>query len=98
MVQADKQKKRQTILFAVLAVAVLVGVFILYSNYYENKSKTEKSQEATAEIISGFERELGKVKLELDILDNKLFKSLKSYGVLPVTPGETGQENPFQPH
>jgi len=95
MIQADKQKKRQTILISVLIVVAFIAGFVLYSNY-KNKPKIEESQESISKIISSFERELGQIKLELDILDNELFKSLKSYGVLPVIPGETGRENPFQ--
>jgi len=97
MIQTDKQKKRQTILIAILIVIAFIAGFVLYSNY-KNKPRTEESQEMTIKIISEFERKLGQVKLELDILDNELFESLKSYGVLPVTPGETGRENPFQPY
>jgi len=97
MIQIDKQKKRQTILISILIVVAFIAGFVLYSSY-KDKPKIEESQEMTTKIISEFERKLGQVKLELDILDNELFKSLKSYGILPVTPGETGRENPFQPY
>lgn len=89
------QKKRQKILIIALIAVIIIAGLVLYVSQTRTISKTSKQKALSS--MSAREKELKQIKLELEVLDNQLFQSLKSYGVLPVTPGETGKENPFQP-
>lgn len=95
-----EEKKRQKILLMALVIVVAITVFYLYSNY-QKRPVVEESIPATGEPIAGLSvigEGLKDIKLDLSVLDDPLFKSLKSHGVLPVTAGETGLENPFLPY
>lgn len=97
MVKPLEQKKRQKILIGALVIVVVIIVFLWYSSS-QKKSPGEEfiSEGQTGPSIT---REKFKgIRLDFSILDNPLFKLLKTYGVLPVTPGETGRSNPFEPH
>ncbi len=89
-----KEKKRQKTLLVILAVVIVIAGFVLYNSQRDTASK--KVQQAASGVTQK-EKELKEIKLELEVLDNKMFQYLKSFGVLPVIPGDTGRENPFQP-
>lgn len=95
MAQPLKQKKRQKILIYVLIVVVIITAFVWYTNY-QKKPSLEEGVPATGLSVS--EERLKEIELDFSILDSPLFKSLKSHGALPVTVGETGRENPFEPY
>jgi len=40
--------------------------------------------------------DLRSIKLDFSIFDSILFKQLKVFGIIPVTPGQTGREDPFR--
>jgi len=91
------QKKRQKILLIVLAVVIVIAALFALSTLSEKFAKEEyQAREAAVPLMSTEEKKLKEVKLELEVLDNELFQALKSHGILPVAPGETGKENPFQ--
>lgn len=97
MVKPLEQKKRQKILLEILVAVLIITAIVWYMGY-----KPMPSEEITpsGQLPLGFsatDEKLKGLKLEFDILDNDLFKSLKSHGVLPVTAGETGRVNPFEP-
>jgi len=90
------QKKRQKILLIVLAVVIVIAALFALSTLSEKFAKEEyQAREAAVPLMSTEEKKLKEVKLELEVLE--LFQALKSHGILPVAPGETGKENPFQP-
>jgi hypothetical protein len=83
---AKDQKKRQKILSGILVVILIAAVF-----WYMNKSKDS--------IELGSEEQVGaleKIEVDFSILDDSLFKSLKSHGILPVKARVTGKVNPFE--
>lgn len=92
--QPLEQKKRQKVLLGILAVVVIITAFVWYSNY--QKKPVKEGESLIGPLVSG--KYLKDVKLDLDILNDDLFKSLKSHGVLPVIPGDTGRDNPFSPY
>jgi len=95
MVQPMEQKKRQKILLAVL-VAVLIITAVFWYMAYNKKPFEEIAPSGQLPFgVSATEEKLKEIKLDISILDNDLFKSLKSHGVLPVTAGETGRLIPF---
>lgn len=98
MAQPLKQKQRQRILLGILAIVLIITAFVWYSNYQKAPSVEELISSEKVTGPSATEEKLKAVKLDFGVLDNKLFKSLKSHGVLPVTKGETGRQNPFEPY
>lgn len=91
MVKPLEYKKRQRALIGVLATVVIVLVFLWYFGF-QKKPSVREGQPITGLIPTQ------EVKLDLGILDDSLFKSLKSHGLLPVIVGETGRDNPFEPY
>lgn len=100
MVQPLEQKKRQRILIYILVVVAIITAFIWYSNYQKRPVVEEfiPTEEGSAIGPSFAEETIKEIRLDFSILDDSLFKSLKSHGLLPVTAGETGRENPFSPY
>lgn len=96
MVQLIEQKKRQKILIGALIIVIILTIFFWYLNYQKEPSYEEFGPtQGGATLISDFEQRFKEIKLDLSILDDPLFKSLKSHGALPVAAGETGRGNPF---
>jgi len=93
----EKQKKRQKILLIILGVVIVIAIFALYNSQKKSAEQEYQIKETTPPGISVEEKKLKEIKLNLEILDSELFQALKSHGVLPVVPGETGRSNPFQP-
>ena len=87
-----KEKQRQTILIIILIV-IIIGAVVWYF-MLQKSSKPEEFMSGT--IIPSSEQKIKDIQLNLDVLDNPLFKDLKVHGLLPVTSGETGKSNPFQ--
>jgi hypothetical protein len=100
MVQPLEQKKRQKILTGVLIIALIVTAFVWYSSYRKKPSVEEFAPTGEQLITTPLviEEKIKEIKLDISVLDDALFKSLKSHGALPVTVGETGRENPFEPY
>ncbi len=95
MVQPLEQKKRQKILFGILLVVIIVTVFVWYFNF--QKSSSISGIQPDGSLVSTVtEQKIKEIKLDFSALDDVLFKALKSHGILPVSPGETGRDNPFQ--
>lgn len=98
MIQLIEQKKRQKTLLVILAIVLVITGVIWYIGL--NPSPVEKLV-SSGQLPGGFsvtDEKIKEAKLELNILDSDLFKSLKSHGALPVTAGETGRTNPFEPY
>lgn len=95
MAQTIEQKKRQKILIGILIVVIIITIFFWYSNYQKGSSYEAGSAQEGVAVTSSFEQRFKEIKLDLSILDDSLFKSLKSHGVLPVTVEEAGRKNPF---
>lgn len=92
MVKPIEQKKRQTVLAGLLVIVVIITAIIWYSSF----SKRSSSEQ----LIGGLsvsDQKLKDAKLDLGVLDNPVFKALKSHGVLPVTVQQAGRDNPFGP-
>lgn len=95
MAQTIEQKKRQKILIGILIIVIIITFFFWYSNYQKGPSYQSGSAQEGLTTISTFEQRFKEIKLDFTILDDSLFKSLKSHGVLPVTVEEAGRKNPF---
>ena len=77
------------IIFAGMAIA-----YLLYSNLAPiAPSDFSPPVSARAEIAP----EIETMSLDFSILDHILFKQLKVFGIIPVSSGQTGRENPFAP-
>lgn len=96
MVQPLEQKKRQKILLGTLVVVLIITAVVWYMGYNQKPFEEITTSGQLPPGFSATDEKLKELKLELNILDNDLFKSLKSHGVLPVTSGETGRVNPFE--
>ncbi len=94
MVKAIEQKKRQKALITVLIVVVVIAIVVWYLGL-QGEVPTEGEMPVG---VSPAEEMLKEIRLDFSIFDDPLFKSLKSHGILPVTAGETGRENPFKPY
>lgn len=97
MVRPLEQKKRQKILIGALVIVVVIIVFLWYSSSQKKSPEEEFVSDGQADSSITGEKFKG-IRLDFSILDNPLFKLLETHGVLPVTPGETGRSNPFEPH
>ena len=65
--------------------------------WYFMLQKSSKPEEfISGTMIPSSEQKIKDIQLNLDVLNNPLFKDLKIHGLLPVIPGETGKSNPFQ--
>lgn len=96
--QPLKQKQRQRILIGILAAVLIITAIFWYLNYKKTPSVEGLIPSEKTVSPSATEEKLKAVKLDFSVFDNKLFKSLKSHGVLPVIKGETGRQNPFEPY
>lgn len=90
MVKPLEHKERQRTLIGILVIVIIVLALLWYFGFRKPSGKEEQP------VIGLMPTE--EVKLDLSILDDSLFKSLKSHGLLPVTVEETGRENPFEPY
>lgn len=91
MVKPVEQKKRQKTLVIILIAVVIIAIIVWYLGLQGGSSI-----EGEAPLgVSPAEEMLKEIKLDFSVFDDPLFKSLKSHGILPVTAGETGRENPF---
>lgn len=97
MAQLLEQKKRQKILLGILVAAVVITAFVWYLNFQKSSSINGAAQSGSVSVSTITEQKLKEIKLDFSVLDDVLFKSLKSHGILPISPGETGRDNPFQP-
>lgn len=95
MAQTIEQRKRQKILIGVLVIVIIIAFFFWYSNYQKGPSYEVEFTQKEITMTSTFEQRFKEIKLDFSILDDSLFKSLKSHGVLPITVEEAGRENPF---
>ena len=101
MAQPLAQLKRQKILIMVLVVVLVITAFVWYTNFQKKPSDDEEyipSERAGTAVPLPIEERLKGIKLDVSILDDSLFKSLRSHGLLPVTVGEAGRENPLLPY
>jgi len=94
MVKVTEQKKRQKTLIIVLIVVVVMAIVVWYLGL---QGEVPAEGEVSAGV-SPTEEMLKEIRLDFSVFDSPLFKSLKSHGILPVTAGETGRENPFSPY
>jgi len=88
------QKKRQNLLIGILIIVAIIAIIYWYPNYKKTPLIEESKQQTTTGLLSA-EEIIKEIKLDFSILDNALFESLESHGILPVTAGETGNPNPF---
>ena len=98
MAQPLAQLKRQKVLIIVLAVVLVVTAFVWYSNFRREPTSEEYIPPEGGTYPLPVEERLKEIRLDLNALDDVLFKSLRSHGLLPVTVGESGRENPLEPY
>lgn len=100
MAQPLAQLKRQKILIMVLVAVLVITAFVWYTNFQKKPSDDEyiPPERAGAAVPLPIEERLKEIRLDISILDDSLFKSLRSHGLLPVTVGEAGRENPLLPY
>jgi len=90
MAKLIEQKKRQKVLIGLLVVVIIITAIVWYSSFSKRPSL-----EQSIGGLSASDQTLKDAKLDLGVLDNAVFKALKSYGVLPVTVEGAGRDNPF---
>jgi len=95
MAQPLAQLKRQKVLIIVLAVVLVVTAFVWYSNFQQPTDEEYIPPKGGIAPLP-IEERLKEIRLDLSALDDALFKSLRSHGLLPVTIGESGRENPLE--
>lgn len=95
MAQPLAQLKRQKVLIIVLAVVLVITAFVWYSNFQQPAAEEYIPSEEGISPLP-IEERLKEIRLDLSALDDTLFKSLRSHGLLPVTIGESGRENPLE--
>lgn len=100
MAQPLAQAKRQKVLIAILAAVLVITAFVWYINFQKKPLEEEyvSPEQAGTAISLPLEERLKEIRLDVSALDNSLFKSLRSHGLLPVTIGEAGRENPLLPY
>jgi len=79
-------KKRQKYLILILAVIIIIGIFVIWYNYFAIPGppppETKKIQ--TKEI-----------KINIDLLKSQFLKKLEAFDTISSFEGEKGRENPF---
>lgn len=98
MAQPLAQLKRQKVLIIVLAVVLVITAFVWYSNFQREPTVEKYIPPEGGTYSLPVEERLREIRLDLSALDDALFKSLRSHGLLPVTIGESGRENPLLPY
>lgn len=98
MAQPLVQLKRQKVLIIVLAVVLVITAFVWYLNFQREPAVEEYIPLEGGIAPLPIEERLKEIRLDLSALDDALFKSLRSHGLLPVTVGESGRENPLEPY
>lgn len=78
-------------LFAILILFFGLAVAFLLASNVEAPAVIETA------TVREFSAELRSVNLNFAVFDNVLFKKLKIFGIIPVTPGVTGRDDPFRP-
>lgn len=84
MKKLNKSQKQMLMLGAVLfAIVVVLAVFVF-------KPPVQNAESYTPKTID--------VRISKDILQQPEYRRLSSPVQLPLVPGKTGRENPFQPY
>lgn len=96
MAQPLAQLKRQKVLIIVLAVVLVITAFVWYTNFRREPTDEKYIPPEGGIAPLPIEERLKEIRLDLSALDDALFKSLRSHGLLPVTVGESGRENPLE--
>ena len=88
--QAGQKKSRIKTLLIVLAVVIVLGAIILYF------TGGSSSPNETSEGVSTTEGSRATIpEPDFSVLESEAFARFKVWSVIPVTPGETGKDNPF---
>lgn len=92
------QENRQKLLIGVFVLVILITVLILYSSYFKQQIIPIESPDTSTAGIPAVAMTPGQ-KLNLDVLDNPIFQSLRKFGTYPVEikKEEVGRDNPFSP-
>ena len=96
MAQPLAQLKRQKVLIIILAVVLVITAFVWYLNFQREPDVEEYIPPEGGIAPLPIEERLKEIRLDLSALDDTLFKSLRSHGLLPVIVGESGRENPLE--
>ncbi len=85
-------------LYAILIIifGAVLG-YILYSNQLFYPEIVAPSLETVRPDDAETVTKLENVALDFSIFDNIIFKELKIFGEIPVTPGVIGKNDPFSP-
>ncbi len=85
--------RNQSRIISLLIILVgLVGGYVYYSNSYSEElfPLPVNIQKSTLQLFK-------EMVIDFSILDDSVFRSLRVYGELPVTPGVSGKSDPFSP-
>lgn len=88
------QETRQKIMILIFIGAVAATILVVALNY---KEKVVSTLIPEAQPLAKESEEIKKITLDFGIFESEKFKSLKSYGALPIVVGEQGRTNPFTP-
>lgn len=93
-------KEKSYLSYLVIAAAILIIGSGYYFFFYKDfgLSFKEPSLQAAAPL-NDLENKVIKLKtFPFSVIDNPLYKSLKTYGAVPVTADSLGRLNPFVPY
>lgn len=88
-----KLENKQKALIAALIAVIFATIVILYFYFFAGPQALPAPEEQVAP--------LGTINLNINVLDNEVFKSLEKIGDYPAQPpkeDEVSRENPFTPY
>lgn len=90
-------ENRQKLLIGIFVVVILVTILILYSFYFRQQTIPITQPETPGGVPSAIMTP--SQKLNVEVLENPIFQSLKKFGKYPVEVNkeEVGRDNPFSP-
>jgi len=96
-----EQKKRQQTLLIIGAGILVIAVLVLYFGFWKKEGVIEEEPlevEQEIDMSKNLDKELKKIDLDFDFLNQTILPFLKIHGDIPVEKGETGRTNPFIPY
>lgn len=83
----------KSIVSLILVAAFAVGYLYYSQSIQPTQLPIEPLSTSAKDDLDAFKD----IAINFSALDNPVFKSLKTFGELPVKPGVTGKTNPFSP-
>lgn len=95
--QFSSQNGSENLYVVLIIIFGVVLGYIFYSSQLFSIEVSAPASEVTRPDDAETVTKLESVFLDFSIFDNVIFKELKIFGEIPVTPGITGKNDPFSP-